>query len=496
MDKFDAVVIGSGLGGLLSALLMSKEGMNVCVLEKNEQFGGLLQNFTRGGINFETGVHYVGSLGEGEVLNQYFKYFGIIDKLKFKQLDREHFDIIRFKDNEYGLPNGYDAFEDSLLRTFPEEADGIRKYITRLHKECDSHEMYNLNVPSQNFIENQIVSTDAWEFISSVIKDDTLKNVLFGNNILYAGQSERTPLIMHALVLNSYIQSAWRFVGGSGQIADAIMNEIKSQGGTLRNLSKVAKINVKDNKAYSVELESGEKINAEYFIAAIHPSLVIELIEGTALSKPYQKRISNLENTISVFSAYLTLKEKSQIYRNYNYYSYMADNVDIIHNYQSGEYPGMYLMMQQPDQKNPGFAESVTLMTYMSYDDVSRWENSSIGKRGEAYKEFKKRWANILIDKVEADFPGFRNSVKNIYTSTPLTIRDYTGTPKGSLYGILKDSKNPYGSHLSHRTKISNLYLTGQNINTHGVIGVTISSVLSCSDIFDLSYLMKKVRDA
>ena len=73
-EHYDIVIVGSGLGGLVSALIMAKEGYSVCVLEKNNQFGGNLQTFVRDKTIFDTGVHYIGGLSEGQNLNQYFKY--------------------------------------------------------------------------------------------------------------------------------------------------------------------------------------------------------------------------------------------------------------------------------------------------------------------------------------------------------------------------------------------------------------------------------------
>lgn len=97
MSKYDIIIIGSGLGGLECGAILSKEGFNVCVIEKNAQFGGCFQTYRRKGHLFDTGIHYVGSLDEGQVMNQYFRYFGIMDKLKLKRLDDEAFDTIYYK---------------------------------------------------------------------------------------------------------------------------------------------------------------------------------------------------------------------------------------------------------------------------------------------------------------------------------------------------------------------------------------------------------------
>src|SRR5450631_2740536 len=104
MAQYDVVIIGSGLGGLESAYILSKEGYKVLVLEKNRQLGGSLQIFVREKAIFDTGIHYIGGLDEGQNLNQCFKYFGIMDKLNLIKMDMNGFDRISFGDDgsEYG----------------------------------------------------------------------------------------------------------------------------------------------------------------------------------------------------------------------------------------------------------------------------------------------------------------------------------------------------------------------------------------------------------
>ncbi|NJK85772.1 MAG: hypothetical protein HC906_07180 [Bacteroidales bacterium] len=117
-------------------------------------------------------------------------------------------------------------------------------------------------------------------------------------------------------------------------------------------------------------------------------------------------------------------------------------------------------------------------------------------KRGEDYEEFKRKKAEKLLDNIEKQFPGIKSCIDAFYTSTPLTWRDYTGTWAGSAYGILKDFNRPLESIILPRTKIPNLYLTGQNINLHGILGVTISSVITCSELIDIKSLIKKIKAA
>ena len=126
MKQYDAIIIGGGLGGLTTAAMLSKEGLSVCILEQHGTVGGCLQSFKRQGYVLDTGMHYVGSLSEGRIMHQYFKYLGIIDSLHLRKLDEKGFDHFHFGDGtSYCHAMGYDNFKDTLSARFPEERKNI-----------------------------------------------------------------------------------------------------------------------------------------------------------------------------------------------------------------------------------------------------------------------------------------------------------------------------------------------------------------------------------
>jgi all-trans-retinol 13,14-reductase len=148
------------------------------------------------------------------------------------------------------------------------------------------------------------------------------------------------------------------------------------------------------------------------------------------------------------------------------------------------------------NSKSEIWAENMIVMSYMRFEDVLKWENTFIENRGDDYRDFKNRKAEILLDLVEQKFPEIRSCIASYSTSTPLTYRDYTGTPEGSSYGILKDYKLPYRTLISPRTKIQNLFFTGQNLNLHGILGVTIGAVMTCGEIIGHEYLVNKIIES
>jgi all-trans-retinol 13,14-reductase len=160
------------------------------------------------------------------------------------------------------------------------------------------------------------------------------------------------------------------------------------------------------------------------------------------------------------------------------------------------DWPGNFFMTTPATSHNTKYAFNATIMSYMNIEDVRKWEHTKVGRRGDDYQEFKKEKSEQILDLVERRYPGFRKTVKKYYSSTPLTYRDYTGTVDGSMYGILKDSSDPVKTLISPRTKIPNLFLTGQNIILHGVLGVTIGAVTTCSELLGKEYLVDKINNA
>ena len=141
-------------------------------------------------------------------------------------------------------------------------------------------------------------------------------------------------------------------------------------------------------------------------------------------------------------------------------------------------------------------------MAYMNYSEMAAWsETKNIipnhkNDRGEGYEEFKERKSNQMLKALYARLPEVEDNIETYYSSTPLTYRDYIGSRDGTLYGIAKDYRDPLKTFISPKTKVPNLLLTGQNLNLHGVLGVTVSSVVTCTELLGQQYLVKKIRSA
>jgi all-trans-retinol 13,14-reductase len=502
MEPYDVVIIGSGLGGLACGTILSMEGYKVCVIEKNKQIGGNLQTFVRDGVVFDSGVHYVGGLDEGQNLYLLFKYMGIMDKLKLRKLDEDVFDAIMFDGDPvvYKYAQGYEKFIQVLSEQFPGEEGALRKYCDGIKEVCQKFPLYNLR-HGDYFDKVGALEIDTQAFLESITDNKKLQSVLAGTSLLYAGEPDKTPLYVHALVLNSYIESSWRFVDGGSQIARLLSRQIVANGGKIVTRKQINRLHEEEGKIVYAETITGERFYGHRFISNVHPVKTMEMTESDKIKKAFRTRLKSLENSISVFYVNVVLKPKSMRYVNHNYYYFSANDAWSVLKYTAENWPTGYALYFSASSGDDEYAEGVTLMTYMRFDEVEKWRHtfnivSFESERGSDYEAFKKEKAEKLFASVEERFPGFTACIQSYYTATPLSVRDYIGTDDGSLYGIVKDYREPMRTFISPRTKIPNLFLTGQNLNLHGVLGVSVSAILTCSEMLGIDYILNKIRNA
>ena len=142
------------------------------------------------------------------------------------------------------------------------------------------------------------------------------------------------------------------------------------------------------------------------------------------------------------------------------------------------------------------YASTGVILSYMQMADVEQWKGTKVGRRGQDYEDFKREKAERLLDVLEEHFPNIRSQIQNYYTSTPLTYLDYTGTEGGSMYGNAKDISLGSACRVPQRTKVPNLYLTGQNINSHGMLGVLVGTIVTCSELLTAKTIYEQIKEA
>jgi all-trans-retinol 13,14-reductase len=486
------------LGGLVCGYILAKNGYRITILEKNAQLGGCLQNFVRRGVKFETGMHYIGGMEEGQTLYKFFRYLSLLPNVKIRSLDKAAYDIISIAGERFSFANGKENFVESLAKHFPDERRSLQRYMQTIEDVAGQSPLCSIRpMDSIALLSPGYVRQSASEFIESITANSLLQQVLAGNLPLYAGAKGKTPLYIHALINNFYNQSAYRIVGGSDAIAQSLARSIRAMGGSVRACSQAVAICCDDSKATGVALEGGEVVSGDCFISNIHPLRTVELLPDTHLiRKSYRQRIASLQNTVSNFTVYIRFKKNAVPYLNSNLYHYREPNVWEVGDYSRSTWPSSFLYMHLCSAIDQQHAEAAILMAYMNFEEVAQWKSTRIGQRGDDYEAFKQQKAERMLEELEKQMPNTRASIEQYYTSTPLTYRDYTGTENGSMYGILRSCSELMQTTVSQRTKIPNLFQTGQNINSHGMLGVIIGAIITAGELLGINTIINQVREA
>lgn len=455
---YDVVIIGSGLGGLVCANLLSRRGLNVLVLERQHQPGGCLQSYRRGAMMYDTGLHYVGGLAEGQPLHDIFSELGLLS-LPWQRLDADGFDRIMIGDHEYRFAEGYDRFIETLAQEFPDDRDSLQRYIQLM--QCTD--------------EVWMQQTNAYEYLSGIVHNPLLLSVLSGACLKMELKRDTLPLFTYVHGNAPFIQSSWRLKGDGNLIVQRLIDNLRQQGGEVRCDTEVAELVEEDGMLKRAVCKNGEVYEARYFISDAHPSVSLSLVkESQLLKKVYRRRIDNLENTNGMFTAQLLLKPGKVPYFNYNEFLY--DGLEA--------WDGCgYMVSCRVPEDGTDFARQIDILTPMNISECAAWTDSRPMRRGQDYLQFKAQKAQQCIAVAERFLPNLHEYVQEVHTSTPLTYRDYNLSPDGSAYGIRKDASAPLLTVLSPRTSIPNLLLTGQSLMLHGLHGVTMTAMYTTKEI-------------
>jgi all-trans-retinol 13,14-reductase len=477
------LIIGSGIGGLSTGILLSLLNFRVIIVEKNVLPGGLMRSYRRAGIDCPVGVHYVGALGKDEPLGKMFKLLGVpVDEIFAKMGQEGVIDRYIFDSFTFDLPASIDTYEENLRKSFPQDAAAINIIIKNL-REIEGRMMepsllLNQGDPFQNIDYYQPLG----EFLDKLAVSAGLRAVLSVPCQLVGVPPAECPLVIHHMVLAGYLFSAWRLKENGTRMADVFVKRLYELGGKLVLNDGVEKILLKSGKVTGVRLKSNLELPADAVIADVHPKILLQLLEQDSLRASYRQRILDLTETDGVIAVQVSLDAAAHPEIAHNIYRLTIDEKGALED-------GIFYQIRRGNNH----ANLLSIITRSLYSEWSRWENTFSGNRGKEYEEKKHKIARELLQKSDGIFGALKNA-KIIDIFTPLTIRDYVNCPEGSCYGVMRSARQLLKVASITNIPISGLFLAGQNALAPGVLGSILGSFNAAKQIAGTEKFTREIK--
>ena len=491
--KYDFLVIGAGIAGITSAITLAQNGYHVALVEKAERTAPLLRGFTRRGIHFDTGFHYTGGLGAGEPLDIFFRYLGLSDQISSYPFAEEGFDLFSCARPgfEFQVPTGYARLQEKLGEAFPAERVAIASYLTQVRSICAAMPYLNLDAEiDPDAALRRILGPTLREKLDALTGNVLLKSLLSMHSLLYGVSCDEVSFAQHAAIVGNYYQSAHGIRGGGLSLARACDSRLAALGIDVLCSSEVTGITVGAGSALSgIQLANGDALACNAAIATIHPRLLLEVAPGGNFRPAYRKRLGALEETVSAFLCFAGSKEPLPALAGTNrFFLPDARSLDDLGKKTIGAGPLYLSAAYRAGESEPhGFIGICPTLSTAT----TPWESSSLGKRPEAYRQFKAQVLRRIQSQIEAAYPDLAGNIQFMEGSTPLTLRDFCNTPLGGLYGV----KHMVGQYNPHPvTRIPGLFLAGQSVVAPGVMGAVISGLLACGTILGHDLMRKKLK--
>lgn len=492
--KYDAIIVGSGIGGMTAALILARARRKVLVLEQHSVPGGLMQVFRRKGMVFPTGVHCLGSLQEGQILWRYLEYLGVMDKIELVPMDPDGFEEYCFPGACFRVPVGHGAFEQRMIEYFPEEREAVRAFCADMKETAAHFALYNLH-PGMERTPTEAQCQPLRHYLDGLGASHELQAVLTAINPLYGVAPRQCPLFSHFLVFDSFLKSAWRVDEASRPLVSSFTERLEELGGDLRCQARVKEIQSTGRKVDRVVLASGERIEAPVVVFTGHPRQLTELCPAGALRTAFKERLLAAPDTPGAFGLALAWSAQDCPPSLRDVFLYSTWDTGEPHSQrpmESGETPSFVFCGGSPRPVKARFAVMALCHTHL--DEMWPWTDSRVGARPEGYREAKAALAERVLSVLELRWPEAAPGIEVLSSFSPLTFRDYTLSPLGSAYGLKKSVGDLRSSRLTPATRIRGLFLAGQSVILPGVLGTVISSVSACRLVLRGEDLVEKIR--
>lgn len=504
MQEFDSIIIGSGVGGLATAICLARAGQKVLVLEQHYVPGGWSHSFTLGGQRFSPGVHYVGLLDEGQSTNDLYKGLGIANDMVFFRMNPKAYEHCIIGDYKIDLPAGVENLEELLSEKFPKERKNIDEYLTLVQRVNYELQLMpklkgwwqKVTVPFRTKHFGKFSLFSLKRVVGWHIKDPLLQSVLNIQCGDHGLPPSRACFPVHTSVMGHYFDGGFYPMGGGGGIVKAMTNGVKRHGGEVRVKQSVEKIIIKNQKAIGVQIKDGATIYAKNIISNADPSTTyLNLIGEDHLSKKLVKKLKNTKYSVTSLILFLTLDMDVTEHGIDSGNIWMLKDEDMDKHFDDlmtqditlgDEFPALFMScttLKDPVSFN-GRYHNFEVVTYVNYDNIKKFKGED-DYHCKEYIDFKEKIIRKLMNNVEKIIPGAKQNVVQAELGTPMTNEFYINSTKGNVYGTEKTLNQVGPFSFKNKTEIQNLFMCGASTLSHGVSGATHSGVSTAAIILE-----------
>ena len=505
MKEFDTIVIGSGAGGLAAALCLAKAGQRVLVLEQHYVPGGWCHSFYLGGHRFSPGVHYIGMLDKGQSTSELYESLGIANDLVFFRMNPAAYEHCVIGNERFDMPAGIESLRESLGNRFPEEREGLKKYLKLVRQVSEQLQIIpkmdgfwdNITIPFRTAQLGKYGLFSLRRVLNWHIKNPYLQKVLNIQCGDHGVPPAQASFPLHCAVMDHYFNGGFYPAGGGASIVKAMTSAIKRYGGEVRTSQSVSKILIEGDKrpvAYGVELKSGEVIKAKIVVSNADPEQTYRKMVGDEyLSKSLMKKLRKTKYSVTSLSLFLTVDmdvaaaglDSGNIWmirnKDMDEVFWEMNAVDIL---TEDEFPGLFIScttLKDPlsfDGKNHTI-EAITYINYNAFEEFSPLDDYHCP----AYLKYKERIIEKILNSLERVVKGIRNHIVQMELGTPMTNEFYINSTRGNVYGTEKTFLQTGPFSFRNKSEIENLFLCGASVLSHGVAGASYSGVQTAATI-------------
>lgn len=505
-ETWDAIIIGSGIGGLTPAAFLAREGRRVLVLEKHSVPGGCTQTYSRKGYKWDVGLHYVGEVHRlGGAMRKIFDH--ITDgRLEWSPMPSVYNRIV-IGDRVYEHIAGKESFQARMKEYFPDEQEAIDQYMDLVTETTRAGKMFFAQQALPGGIDDKMYEKMSQPFHAfsnrtalSVLKEltdnDELISVLCGNCGDYVSTPGHVSFAMQAMLTRHYLDGANFPIGGAGRIAETISEVIASGGGAILVDAEVTSILINDGKACGVTMKDGSEFHAPIIISdAGYRNTILRMLPPEAEKASDMRdqcKDMELSHTYAVLNIGIKESNKTLGLDPANLWVHSSSDIDgNVETYEKDPQntPMPIHFISVPSAKDPTWENRFPGRTTIDVCSLTSWQmfkpfaGRPRKQRGREYEALKQKLSDEMLAQVLRFYPQLAGKIDYMELATPLSFNHFLGRERGEIMSLAHTPVRFRQRWLRAVSPVPNLFISGQDVSSGGIAGAIGGGVAAVSAI-------------